>query len=94
MDDVRAVTEETLFDVAEHLPREAAELLLNIATGAPLLHLPPHVDAFEHTDAQRRFRVIQNREELERELDAQWEKWPNFLHPAQRQLVERKSGEF
>ena len=36
MDDVRAATEETLFEVAEHLPREAGELLLNLATGAPL----------------------------------------------------------
>ncbi len=93
MDDVRAATEETLFDVAEHLPHEAAELLLNLATGAPLpplhLDLPAHVDAFEHPDAQRRFRVIQNREELERALDAPWEKWTVFLHPAQRQLVER-----
>lgn len=93
MNDVRAATEDTLFDVAEHLPHEAAELLLNLATGAPLppLHidLPPHIDAFEHPDAQRRFRVIQNREELERALDAPWEKWTVFLHPAQRQLVER-----
>ncbi len=93
MKDVRASTEETLFDVAEHLPREAAELLLNLATGAPLpplpLDLPPQVDAFEHPDAQRRFRVIQNREELERALEEPWEKWTIFLHPAQRQLVER-----
>jgi mRNA-degrading endonuclease RelE of RelBE toxin-antitoxin system len=93
MDDVRAATEETLFDVAEHLPQEAAELLLNLATGAPLppLHidLPPHADAFEHTEAQRRFRVINNVEELERALEAPWEKWTVFLHPAQRELVER-----
>jgi superfamily I DNA/RNA helicase/mRNA-degrading endonuclease RelE of RelBE toxin-antitoxin system len=93
MDDVRAATEETLFDVAEHLPGEAAELLLNLATGAPPpplpLDLPPHVDAFAHPDAQRRFRVIQNREELERALEEPWERWTVFLHPAQRQLVER-----
>ncbi len=93
MDDVRAATEDSLFDVAEHLPREAAELLLNLATGAPLpplgLDLPPHVDAFLHPDAQSRFRVIESREELERALEAPWEKWTVFLHPAQRQLVER-----
>ncbi|MGZ5441494.1 MAG: 3'-5' exonuclease [Thermoanaerobaculia bacterium] len=93
MDDVRAATEDTLFDVAERLPREATEALLNLATGAPLpplpLDLPPHVDAFEHPDAQRRFRVIESREELERALEAPWEKWTIFLHPAQRQLVER-----
>jgi mRNA-degrading endonuclease RelE of RelBE toxin-antitoxin system len=96
MADVRAATEDTLFDVAEHLPREAAEALLNLATGAALpplpLDLPPHADAFEHPDAQRRFRVIESREELERALEAPWEKWTVFLHPAQRQLVERDSS--
>ena len=94
MAEVRAATEETLFDLTEHLPREAAEALLDLATGTPppLTHpgLPPHVDAFEHPDAQRRFRVINNVEELERALDAPWEKWTVFLHPAQRQLVERE----
>jgi mRNA-degrading endonuclease RelE of RelBE toxin-antitoxin system len=92
MQDVRTATEATLFDVAEHLPREAAEALLELATGTPppLKHpgLPPHIDAFDHPDAQRRFRVINNVEELERALDAPWEKWIVFLHPAQRQLVE------
>ena len=69
MDGVRAATEETLFDVAEHLPHEAAEALLNFATGAPLpplpLDLPPQADPFTHPDAQRRFRAIESREELE-----------------------------
>lgn len=91
--EVRTATEDTLFDIAEHLPQEAAEALLDLATGVK----PPigpgifaHVDAFEHPDAQRRFRVIHNVEELERALDAPWEKWTVFLHPAQRQLVERE----
>src|SRR6185369_15830749 len=94
MDDVRTATEDTLFEVAEHLPREAAELLLNLATGAPLPplgpDLPPHIDAFKHRDAESRFRIIESREELERALEAPWEKWTVFLHPAQRQLVERE----
>lgn len=45
--------------------------------------------AFNHPDAQRRFRLIENREELERALDFPWEKWTTFLHPAQREVVER-----
>src|SRR5690606_25850797 len=45
--------------------------------------------AFDHPDAQRRFRLIENREELERALDFPWEKWTTFLHPAQRDVVER-----
>jgi superfamily I DNA/RNA helicase len=46
--------------------------------------------SFSHPDAQRRFRVLANAEELERALDFPWEKWAVFLHPAQRQLVERR----
>ncbi|MEO8380213.1 MAG: 3'-5' exonuclease [Acidobacteriota bacterium] len=90
---MRAATEDTLFDVAEHLAREASELLLSLATGGPIpalkLDLPPGADAFTHPDAQRRFRTIQNKEELERALEAPWEKWTVFLHPAQQQLVTR-----
>jgi mRNA-degrading endonuclease RelE of RelBE toxin-antitoxin system len=91
--EVRTATEDTLFDIAEHLPQEAAEALLDLATGVKPSIGPgifAHVDAFEHPDAQRRFRVIHNVEELERALDAPWEKWTVFLHPAQRQLVERE----
>ena len=47
------------------------------------------VNPFEHPDAQRRFRVMANVEELERALDFPWEKWTVFLHPEQRELVER-----
>ena len=46
--------------------------------------------SFEHPDARRRFRLISNLEELERALDYPWEKWTVFLHPAQRELVERE----
>lgn len=89
--DVRAATEDSLFDVADHLPQEAAEALLEIATGAPKVPTPEVVPAspFEHPDAQRRFRIVENVEELERALDFPWDKWSVFLHPAQRQMVER-----
>ena len=40
-------------------------------------------------DAQRRFRVMANAEELRQALDHAWDKWIVFLHPAQRQIVER-----
>ena len=46
-------------------------------------------DPFEHPDAQRRFRLMANVEELERALDYPWEKWAVYLHPAQRQIVEK-----
>jgi len=89
---VRRATEDTLFDIADHLPQEAAEALLSLATGGtPAIPVPAPAtaDPFSHPDAQRRFRVLTNVEELERALDFPWEKWAVFLHPAQRQLVER-----
>lgn len=119
--DVRTASEESLLELADHLPKEAAEALLDLATGvtpqtfpAVPRHLPamPSLSAgniaepeliaarfgrelvstasFEHPDAKRRFRLINNTEELEQALDSPWEKWTVFLHPAQRQLVERE----
>jgi mRNA-degrading endonuclease RelE of RelBE toxin-antitoxin system len=112
LDDVRNANEDSVLDLVGHLPSEAAEALLNLATGvtpqmslqaSPALHayapitrldtvekvLAPTLDAFNHPDAQRRFRAISNQEELERAFEYPWEKWTIFLHPAQRQLVER-----
>ena len=91
--DVRGATEDTLLDVADHLPAEAAEALLQIATGGALPHptpAPAGADPFAHPDAQRRFRVMGDVEALARALAYPWEKWTVFLHPAQRQLVERQ----
>lgn len=120
--DVRAVNnEDALLALVDHLPAEASEALVELATGGHpqqrLLQrsrhsgLPPqvaagipelptatldaldlpvvHADPFGHPDARRRFRTIQSSEELERALDAPWDKWTIFLHPAQREWVER-----
>src|SRR5262249_39445927 len=90
--DVKSVTEETLFDLTDHLPAEAAEALLELATGGkPRMPAPDAAveNPFDHPDAQRRFRVMTNVEELQRALDFPWEKWAVFLHPEQRQWVER-----
>ncbi|MFN0020330.1 MAG: UvrD-helicase domain-containing protein [Pirellulaceae bacterium] len=90
--DVRSATEETLFAIADHLPGEAAEALLELATGGkPRAQQPAAAtsDPFAHPDAQRRFRVMSDVEELARALDYPWEKWTVFLHPEQRTLVER-----
>jgi len=90
--DVRHANEDSILEVAEHLPAEAAEAVLNLATGVT----PPvaaywiaGANSFAHPDALRRFRVIANVEELTQALEYPWEKWTIFLHPAQRQLVER-----
>ena len=92
--DVKAVTEDTIFDLAEHLPREAAEALLDLAVGAkpqiPAVTAPETVSPFEHPDAQRRFRVMEDVEELKRALDFPWDQWTVFLHPSQRQVVDQR----
>lgn len=90
--DVKEATEDTLLALTDHLPAEAAEALLELATGGkPCVTQPavPAVSPFEHPDAQRRFRVMNNVEDLQRALDFPWEKWTVFLHPEQKQWVER-----
>ena len=114
--DVREANEDILLKLADHLPSEAAEALLELATGGkpvavgPAVLTPPaamldsldkvaapevrlhslvSIDPFEHPDAQRRFRSMNNAEELAAALDFPWDKWTIFLHPAQRELVER-----
>src|SRR5882757_6152864 len=91
--EVRQANEDTLFDIAERLPQEAAEALLSLATGTtPEMpeRAPIEADPFAHPDALRRFRVFTNIEELERALDYPWDKWAVFLHPAQRRPVEHQ----
>lgn len=92
LDDVKQVTESALLALADHLPAEAAEALLELATGGkpkPQPKAEGTEDPFEHPDAQRRFRVMTNVEELERALEYPWDKWTVFLHPEQRQWVAR-----
>ena len=92
LQDVRNADEDTILDLADHLPAEAAEALLELATGGtPKIPraVAPGTDPFDHPDARRRFRVMREVEELERALDYPWEKWAVFLHPAQREIVER-----
>jgi mRNA-degrading endonuclease RelE of RelBE toxin-antitoxin system len=90
--DVKLATEETLLSLADHLPAEASEALLELATGGkPRVHSTAAAAAnpFDHPDARRRFRVMTNVEELQRALDYPWERWTVFLHPDQREWVER-----
>ena len=67
---MKQATEDTLLALADHLPAEAAEALLELATGGkPRLPAPSTVNPFDHPDAQRRFRVMGNVEELQRALE-------------------------
>ena len=90
--DVFEATEDTILDIADHLPEEAAEAVLDLAIGVKpqvAASAAPEADPFDHPDAQRRFRVMTDVEELEQALEYPWEQWTVFLHPAQRQWVER-----
>lgn len=91
--DVLAADEDTILELVDHLPAEAAEALLNLAVGVkPQAPVPSisGVSPFDHPDAQRRFRVMKDVEELQQALEYPWEKWTIFLHPVQRHLVERE----
>ena len=90
--DVRAATEDGFFALAEHLPAEASEALLEYAATGTLpkpAPAPAAADPFAHPDALRRIRPIADQDELEQALSYTWERWGVFLHPSQRELVDR-----
>ena len=88
--DVRAADEELLLALMDHLPAEASEALFTLAaTGALPVAEPSPPDPFTHPDAQRRFHLMESSAELQAALDAPWEAWTVFLHPSQRDFVER-----
>lgn len=93
--DVQGATEDGFFALAEHLPAEAAEALLDYAGSGRLPPAPsvaPAVlaaDPFAHPDAQRRFRVVGDQAALAAALDAPWDRWLVFLHPTQQGVVDR-----
>ena len=88
---VAGATEDQFFEIAPHLPAEAAEALLDFAASGRLARPapPPTTGAFAHPDAQRRFRVVDNQEALALALDAPWDRWAVFLHPTQQNVVDR-----
>ena len=92
LEEVRKADEDRLLELADHLPSEAAEALLELAVGGQPRKPAAIVGAgnpFDHPDAQRRFRIMVDADELTRALEYPWEKWTIFLHPAQRHIVEK-----
>ncbi len=92
IEDVYNSSEDNFFDLADHIPAEAAEALLDYVSTGVLRHLEeptPYESPFDHPDAQRRFRVMDDVEELTRALDYPWDQWAVFLHPSQRHIAEQ-----
>lgn len=94
--EVRAASEERLLVIAERLPGEAQEAILRLLVGEEpepaAVVAEEDADPFRHPDAERRFKVVADSEDLQRALDAPWEKWAVFLHPSQKALVEKRFG--
>ena len=96
---VRDADEATFLDrVADHLPAEAQERLLALAAGevVPVPETPKPRDGddlapFGTGDARRHFHLIEAHatKALERALGEPWSRWSIFLHPDQRDVVDR-----
>ena len=93
LDDVRAASEDSVLDLAEHLPAEAAEALLELAVGKtpqPSLPAPSGMDPFSTPRCSSAvFASCTTSKNWQEALEYPWEKWTIFLHPAQLGLVER-----
>ena len=96
-------SEQALVQLEGKLPVEAFEALILLAAGTSLddvvrdyvlqpgqpVDTEDYAVALDNPWTQRRFRVPEDEQELGRMLNAPLERWRVFLHPTQRQLVER-----
>ena len=93
LEDVRAATEDSLFDLAGHLPGEAAEALLELATGGTP-KVPVAAGARIHSSIPTRSGGSGSMDERRGAgagaRRSRGSKWTVFLHPAQREIVERR----
>lgn len=99
------VTDDDVDKFIDRLPEEAVDAVLMLASGYSLNDAllryekgddqHQEVDttdldqALERADSKRRFHIITDDDELLEMLAAPLEKWRVFLHPSQRQIVER-----
>lgn len=98
-------SDEELDGVVDQFPVEAQEALIALAAGYTLddvfrefdrdtgeqQHVDPddYEQALKNPDSKRHFVVVEDDLELQEVLEAPLEKWRVFLHPSQRNLVER-----
>lgn len=90
LEEVRGWSEDDFFRRSPHLPAEVSEALLDYAATGQLAERPPvQPEPLAHPDTLRRIRPIETSEELAQALDYPWDKWSVFLHPSQREIVEK-----
>jgi len=85
-------TDDDVLDLAAQLDEAAAERLMRLAEGhlvEPPRRLAPGRPVHEAADARRQFYVVAEHPELLRVLEGPLDAWMAFLHPTQRDLVER-----
>jgi superfamily I DNA/RNA helicase len=103
----QVVTDADVDQILPHLPTEASDALIMLAAGYPIGEVfaqlektkeQPPIDpedleaALDRVDSRSRFIVITDDAELEEMLAAPLDKWRVFLHPSQRNLVERDAS--
>lgn len=85
--------EDQLLELCERLPEEASEALLLLFDGErpepAMAAAAVEADPFTAPDARRRFWIASDEEALARALEAPWAQWTVFLHPSQRDAVQR-----
>ena len=86
---IHAATEDQLLEVLHRLPSEAAERLMSLAAGEPVA-LPSSASTQARADSGRHLIEISDMGSLSQALDAPWDRWMVFLHPTQREFVERE----
>lgn len=87
--------EDAFTELIEGLPPDVQERLLDLATGKEVALPPasPQVAALEevleHPLSRQQILFVRDLKELKQALTYPWEKWLVFLHPSQREAVER-----
>lgn len=94
--------EDKFLDFITVFPEEIQEALLDLLAGTKTLTevyselMDPSVgndktldNALNHKNSKRRFYVVEDMEQLDRILEGDFEKWKLFLHPKQKEIVEK-----
>lgn len=91
---VRAIRDsDGLLDLVGKIPDDVVERLIELAAGhrpAPPAPVAPDADPWATEAARRQFRLLADDPELQRALERPWPEWTVWLHPAQRDAVERR----